>query len=144
MKVESRGGRDAGPLERWVAALERLLELGAERFVPGHGQVCGQDDVRRLIDYWRWLDQATGQRLDAGRSPADAARELVLGGEIVERGLANWLAPERALVSIGTIDAHRRGVARPPGPGQLVSAFFSMALLARDHAARRAQRTTVH
>ena len=30
-----------GPLERWIAALERLLELGAERFVPGHGPICG-------------------------------------------------------------------------------------------------------
>ena len=27
--------------ERWIAALESLLGLGAERFVPGHGPVCG-------------------------------------------------------------------------------------------------------
>jgi glyoxylase-like metal-dependent hydrolase (beta-lactamase superfamily II) len=127
----------AGPLERWVAALGRLLELGAERLVPGHGPVCGPDEVRRLIDYWRWLDQAAGQRLDAGRSPADAARELVLGDEIAEQGFADWLAPERALVSVGTIDAHRRGVAKPRGPRQLVAAFFRMALLARDEWARR-------
>jgi glyoxylase-like metal-dependent hydrolase (beta-lactamase superfamily II) len=38
-----------GPLERWIAALERLLELGAERFVPGHGPICGPEDVRRLL-----------------------------------------------------------------------------------------------
>ena len=127
----------AGPLERWVAALERLLELGAERLVPGHGPVCGPTEVRRLIDYWRWLDRAAGQRLEAGRSPADAARELVLGDEIAERGFADWLGPERALVSVGTIDAHRRGVVKLPGPRDLVAAFFRMALLARDHGARR-------
>ena len=65
----------AGPLEGWVAALERLLELGAERFVPGHGPVCGPDEVRRLIDYWRWLDQAAG-RPSQGRKLArrDGAR----------------------------------------------------------------------
>jgi glyoxylase-like metal-dependent hydrolase (beta-lactamase superfamily II) len=97
----------AGPLEGWVAALERLLGLGAERFVPGHGPVCGPEEVRRLIDYWRWLDQAARQRLDSGMSPAETARELVLGEEIVEPGFADWLAPERALVSVGTIDAHR-------------------------------------
>jgi cyclase len=122
----------AGPLERWVAALERLLELGAERFVPGHGPVCGRAEVERLIEYWRWLDEAAGQRLDAGLSPADTARELVLGGELVDRGFADWLAPERALVSVRTIEAHRRGVAGPPGPRDLISAFFRMALLARD------------
>ena len=122
----------AGPLEGWVAALERLLDLGAERFIPGHGPVCGPEEVRRLVDYWRWLDQAAGRRLAAGRSPAETARELVLGDEIVEQGFADWLAPERALVSIQTMDAHRRGVARLPGPRELVTAFFRMALLARD------------
>jgi cyclase len=130
----------AGPLEGWIAALERLLGLGAERFVPGHGPVCGSDEVRRLIDYWRWLDQAARQRLDAGSSPVDTARELVLGEEIVKRGFADWLAPERAVVSVSTIDAHRRGAARPPGPRELIAAFFRMALLARDLEARRGSR----
>jgi cyclase len=130
----------AGPLERWVAALERLLGLRAERFVPGHGPVCGPDEVRRLIDHWRWLGEAAGQRLDAGSSPAETARELVLGDEIAQRGFADWLAPERVLVSVGTIDAHRRGVAKPPAPRQLIAAFFRMALMARDHEARRGDR----
>jgi len=122
----------AGPLENWVAALERCLALGAERFVPGHGPVCGPEEVERLIGYWRWLDRAATRRLDAGLSPADTARELVLGEEIAELGFAGWLAPERALISVATIDAHRRGTAGPPGPRDLVAAFIRMALLARD------------
>jgi cyclase len=122
----------AGPLENWVTALERLLALCAERFVPGHGPVCGPEEVRRLVDYWRWLDRGATERLDAGLEPADTARELVLGDEIAELGFADWLAPERALISVGTIDAHRRGTASTPGPRELVAAFFRMALLARD------------
>jgi glyoxylase-like metal-dependent hydrolase (beta-lactamase superfamily II) len=122
----------AGPVEGWVAALERLLGLGAERFVPGHGPVCGADEVRRLIDYWRWLDQAARRRLEAGTSPATTARELVLGDEIVAQGFADWLGPERAVVSVGTIDAHRRGNPKLPGPRELITAFFRMAVLARD------------
>jgi cyclase len=130
----------AGPLERWVAALERLLELGAERLVPGHGPVCGPNEVRRLIEYWRWLDRAAGERLETGESPAAVARELVLGDEIAQRGFADWLGPERALVSVRTIDAHRRGTAKPAGPRELVDAFFRMALLARDLGERRGHR----
>ena len=127
----------AGPVERWIAALERLLELGAERFLPGHGPVCGADEVRRLLDYWRWLDRAARQRLEAGSPPSETAREIVLGDEIAALGFADWLMPERAVVSVGTIDAHRRGAAKMPGPREIVPAFFRMALLARDRAARR-------
>jgi cyclase len=127
----------AGPLPGWVAALERLLELGAERFVPGHGPVCGPEEVRRLIDYWRWLDRAAGHRLEAGMSPVETARELVLGDEIAAQGFADWLGPERALVNVRTIDAHRRGAAKLPSPRELVSTFFRMALLARDLEAQR-------
>jgi cyclase len=131
-----------GPAQRWVAALERLLELGAERFVPGHGPVCGPDQVTRLIEYWRWLERAAGERLEAGISPADIARELVLGDEIAELGFADWLGPERALVSVRTIDAHRRGAVKPAGPRELIDAFFRMALLARDLEARRTEQAS--
>ncbi|MGZ8666279.1 MAG: MBL fold metallo-hydrolase [Solirubrobacterales bacterium] len=127
----------AGPTEGWVAALERLLDLGAERFVPGHGPVCGPEELQRLLEYWRWLDPAARSLLDAGESPAEVARRLVLGEEIAERGFADWLGPERALVSIGTIDAHRRGVPSRPTPRRLVDSFCRMALLARDLGAQR-------
>ena len=127
----------AGPVEGWIAALERLLDLGAERFVPGHGPVCGAAEVQRLIDYWRWLDAAARAHLGAGRSAAAAARDLVFGDEIAERGFAGWLGPERALINVRTIDAHRRGVAKLPGPRELITAFFRMALLARDLQAAR-------
>ena len=122
----------AGPLARWVEALERLLDLGAERFIPGHGPVCGQDEVQRLIDYWRWLEQAARRDLESGTSAPETARGLVLGDEIEALGFAEWLSPERALVNVGTIDAHRNGTAKLPGPRQLIDAFFRMALLARD------------
>ncbi|MGH2962662.1 MAG: hypothetical protein ACRDL3_10810 [Solirubrobacterales bacterium] len=68
---------------------------------------------------------------EAGRSPAQAARGLVPSEEIAELGFADWLAPERALVGVRTIDAHRRA-AKPPGPRELVDAFFRIALPARD------------
>ena len=122
----------AGPVERWLVALERLLDSGAETFVPGHGPVCGVGEIERLVDYWRWLEAAARRRLAAGASPAAVARELVLGEEIAARGFAGWLHPERAVINVRTIDAHRRGAARLPGPRELVDAFARMAVLARD------------
>ena len=80
---------------------------------PVTARSAGPSEVERLIDYWRWLDRAASQRLDAGLSPADTARELVLGEEIAERGFAEWLAPERALVSVAD---DRRAPPRHRGP----------------------------
>lgn len=122
----------AGPVRRWLDALDRLIDTGAETFVPGHGPVCGVAEVERLAEYWRWLDAAAGRGLTAGRSPAATARGLVLGDEIAAEGFGNWLDPERAVINVRTIDAHRRGRWRPPGPRDLVDAFARMALLARD------------
>ena len=132
----------AGPVERWIAALERLLDLGAERFLPGHGPVCGPDEVRRLLDYWRWLDRAARQRLDAGSPPPRQRARSSSARRSVELGFADWLAPERALVNVAT--STRTAAAPPlrPGRGDLVPAFFRMALLARDHAMTRIELET--
>jgi cyclase len=124
----------AGPVERWLAALERLADSGADTFVPGHGPVCGVAEIERLAEYWRWLEAAARRRLAAGASPAAVARDVVLGDEIAARGFADWLHPERAVINVRTIAAHRRrGMPRPP---EIVDAFVRMALLARDLEAR--------
>jgi glyoxylase-like metal-dependent hydrolase (beta-lactamase superfamily II) len=122
----------AGPVAGWLAALERLVDTGAQTFVPGHGPVCGVAEIERLADYWRWLESAARRRLAGGASPGAVARDIVLGEEIAAKGFTEWLDPERAVISLRTIDAHRRGAARPPGPRDFVDVFARMALLARD------------
>lgn len=37
----------AGPAERWIAAIDRVLELDPERIVPGHGPVTDADGMGR-------------------------------------------------------------------------------------------------
>jgi len=96
------------------------------------GPVCGIAEIERLADYWRWLEAAARRRLSGGASAGAVARELVLGDEIAARGFTEWLDPERAVISVRTIDAHRRGALRPPTPRDFVDAFARMALLARD------------
>lgn len=124
----------AGPVKRWLDALDRLIDTGAETFVPGHGPVCGMAEIERLAEYWRWLEASAHPRLTEGRSPGATARELVLGDELAAAGFADWLDPERAVINVRTIEAHRRGRWRPPGPRDLVDAFARMAVLARDRA----------
>jgi cyclase len=126
-----------GPVERWLAALERLVDSGAQTFVPGHGPVCGVAEIERLTGYWRWLEAAARRRLAGGASAGAVARELVLGDELAARGFGEWLDPERAVISVRTIDAHRRGRARPPTARDVVDAFARMALLERERLRRQ-------
>lgn len=99
-----------GPVEGWIAALDTLLALEADTYVPGHGPVCGRDRVEELREYWTWLSAAVRFQYGRGRTALPAAREIVRDPEFVRyRG---WVRPERMLISITTI--HRALGARGP------------------------------
>src|SRR5690606_7272016 len=91
----------AGPVDNWVAACDRIVELAPDTVVPGHGAVCTTDEVARLRDYLRFVQREAGARAEAGMSPLDAARDIDLGeyedlGER-ERFVANVVAVYRDL-----------------------------------------------
>jgi cyclase len=68
-------GSVAGAIE----ALSQLRELGAERIVPGHGEVCGPEAYERIEGYLRFVQETARRGNEAGLSPLDAARETDLG-----------------------------------------------------------------
>ena len=43
------GGDPTCDPDRWITALEEILGLGLETIIPGHGQVCGLDEVEVYI-----------------------------------------------------------------------------------------------
>ena len=50
-----------GDPRRWIEILDAVADLGATRFVPGHGAVAGLEDVRALRDHLRsFLDDPEG------------------------------------------------------------------------------------
>ncbi len=106
-----------GPVETWLAALEALLALDAETYVPGHGPPCGRAEIERLAGYWRWLRDAVAERRAAGRSAGAAARELLRSPE--HRAFGDWLAPERILVNVATI-CREPGALSPPARATLL------------------------
>lgn len=95
----------AGPVDRWIAALDRIEALDPVAVVPGHGPVCGLDEVRALRDWWREIDQAAERHFSAGRSPSEAARAIIAdGGDWL-----SWDGPERVVIGLHTIHRHRAG-----------------------------------
>lgn len=99
----------AGPVERWIAALDRIEALAPEVVLPGHGPVCGLAEVRVMRDYWSWLDEAVRRRRAGGMSVSDATRDILGGDEHSRKPWSGWDNPERTLINVATIYRHLDG-----------------------------------
>lgn len=130
----------AGPAERWIAAIDRVLELEPERIVPGHGPVTDADGMNALRDYWSWLLQRARPRFDAGEAPGAAARAIALSSEFAAMPWAGWENPERIAINCHTQWAHFDGRAPSQGARHTVEVFRQAALLAGELRGRRPAR----
>ncbi len=99
-----------GPLEGWLAALDTILSLDADTYLPGHGPVGTRGDVQELREYMSWLGEVVRSEHAAGRSAREAARAAVRAPDF--RRWRGWVAPERMLITIDTI--HRTLDGRQP------------------------------
>jgi cyclase len=111
-----------GPLENWLAALDLLLDLEADTFVPGHGPVGGKPEIEELRDYWAWLDAGVRQAHAKGRSAPEAARDLASDPRF-ER-FRDWKCPERMLISVTAVHRALAGKDRIPATPQGRAAVF--------------------
>lgn len=69
----------AGPVANWVAACDRIVDLGPETVVPGHGPVCDTAAVVAERDYFAFVEREATARAEAGMTPLEAARDIDLG-----------------------------------------------------------------
>jgi glyoxylase-like metal-dependent hydrolase (beta-lactamase superfamily II) len=125
-----------GPLEGWIGALDTLLGLQADVYVPGHGPPGGPEIVREMRDYMSWLGEVVRAQHAAGTSPLDAARAVLAAPEF-ERW-RNWVAPERIVITVDTI--HRALDGKPPvgiSPNGRAKLFGQVATLGEELAAAR-------
>jgi len=87
----------AGPLQNWVDALNRIIDLDADIVVPGHGPVTDNDGVRRLRDYLLYVD-SEGKRFHAeGLSAWEAALAIDLSD------YEGWNCEERIVLAMDTV-----------------------------------------
>ncbi len=65
------GMRDAN-VGQWIQTLEWIEDLPVEHIVPGHGEVCGKEGVRRLRRYLMDIRETMERLVRAGRPKAEA------------------------------------------------------------------------
>lgn len=100
----------AGPVDNWIAALERIEALDPAVVVGGHGPVGDLGAVRALREHWLWLAGEVGEVGDAA-DDVDAGRlaeRLIGSAGWRDAAWAHWLGPERTLVNIARIRAAGR------------------------------------
>ncbi|MFI6978091.1 MBL fold metallo-hydrolase [Embleya sp. NPDC050154] len=95
-------GSPAGYLE----VLERVKQLGATTLVPGHGEVCGPEQIDYAIGYTNFVLETARKGLDAGLDPLSVARETDLGE------YAALSDPERIVGNLHRAYAELNGVER--------------------------------
>ena len=117
-----------GPVAGWLAALEAIMALEADVFVPGHGPVSGRAELQALHDYWTWLRDAVKTDKDAGRGPLEIAKRLTGTPEF--DAFRSWESPERLYVNVATIDRELDGKGPiPSNPIARARAFDGVACL---------------
>lgn len=124
-----------GPLGNWLDALDHLLALDAAVYVPGHGPLCGTDEIGALRDYWTWVNHAGREHFDAGVEPTHAARNMMSSAEF-ER-FAQWDSPERLVLSMSTLYRLWDGEpAAPPTLARRARAFADAGAMLRGNGQR--------
>jgi glyoxylase-like metal-dependent hydrolase (beta-lactamase superfamily II) len=86
-----------GPVSNWIAACDRILALGAEVIVPGHGPITDARGVRAVRAYLELVVREARARFEAGMDPLEAARDIALGE------FADWSDRERIVVNVDTV-----------------------------------------
>ncbi|MDW5594736.1 MBL fold metallo-hydrolase [Conexibacter stalactiti] len=121
----------AGPLANWLRALDLLLSLDADVYVPGHGDVGGRAEVEALRDYWRWLDAGVRTHHAAGRSAMETARTLIREPQFAR--YRDWICPERIVMSVTAVHRELSGKGPiPSSPPARARLFAQIAAIKRE------------
>jgi glyoxylase-like metal-dependent hydrolase (beta-lactamase superfamily II) len=122
----------AGPVENWLAALDRILDMEAEVIVPGHGPVVDKAAVHQVREYWVYVTAQVRQRYEAGMPAREAAQDIALGEEFARQPFAHWDSPERMMTNTHTLYRQWQGRQEHLGSLQRVNLLRKQALLAHQ------------
>lgn len=86
-----------GPIQNWLDACDRILDLACEVIVPGHGPLTDADGVRAVADYLRFVREEATIRWRAGMTAPDAARDIDLGP------YGAWGESERIAINVDAV-----------------------------------------
>ena len=92
-----------GTFDNWIAALDRIVELGPAVAVPGHGPLCGTEGAVEMKAYLEYVRLEARRFFEAEVPLAEAAKRIDLGP------YAGWTEPERVVFNLDRAYRELRG-----------------------------------
>ncbi len=83
-----------GTHAKWIEALDLVLSFEPEVVVPGHGPLCGVDEVKELRAYLEFVYSEAKRFFKEGLDPLEASKKINLGP------YADWTEPERLFFNV--------------------------------------------
>ncbi|GAA4541940.1 MBL fold metallo-hydrolase [Amycolatopsis samaneae] len=111
-----------GSVAGWLAALDLVRELEPLTILPGHGPVCGLEQVEVVARYLRFVQETAERGRSAGLTPLELVRETDLGE------FAVLAEQERLVGNLHRAYAELDGGAVLGAPIDLAAAFTDMVI----------------
>ncbi len=83
-----------GTHTKWIEALDLVLSFEPEVVVPGHGPLCGVDEVKELRAYFEFVYSEAKRFFNEGLDPLEASKKINLGP------YTDWSEPERLFFNV--------------------------------------------
>lgn len=99
----------AGPVEKYISALERILRMDVDVLVPGHGPISDRGAVTLQKEYLEYIRDEIARRFEAGMPAKDAAYDIALGDDFRRKAFSTWDSPERIMANTHAIYRHMQG-----------------------------------
>jgi len=112
----------AGPVQNWIDACRRIVEMDPETVVPGHGPITDLRGVAAVQGYLEYIRDEARKRHEAGMDAFEAAKDIALGD------YSSWGDAERIVVNVDRLYREFSGDESAP---QVAALFGHMAELAR-------------
>ena len=128
--IESTPVMWAGPVENWIAVLDRILDMDVDVIVPGHGPITDKNGIQQVKAYWEYITPQVRQCYEAGLSAKGAAYDIALSDGFAQMPFASWNSPERIMTNVNIMYRHLRGQTKHPKITELLNLLRKQALLA--------------
>jgi len=80
----------------WIDSFEKLLSMDVKAYVPGHGPICGEDEFRKQLDWFKTVRKQIKELIEDGAAEEEVVNykdypELYPSeGDRMERSLRHW------------------------------------------------------